>query len=213
MTLDWSIEAGQGSRARPYTSIDFINNAYDDIVSDGLLDGLSAGGVQLMIGNQSIDANTYHHDIAVVLMRHVDNTRNQTGFTREQMLPAALVFNGATDAVYAGVAPIDIDEDGAVITNFTPAENSTVSGDAMFSVDLYCTTGVQQAEFFIDNVHYSYSFIPISLPPDITATKQFYVPLFQSAGTSGLHTLRVEATCVGGTVTSQTNNNVTFDNL
>ncbi|MDH5327025.1 MAG: hypothetical protein OEZ68_21410 [Gammaproteobacteria bacterium] len=213
MTLDWSVEAGQVSRARPYTSIDFINVAYEDIAYDGVLDGKGPSSIQLSVGIKTIDSNTYRHDIAVALMRYVDNARNQTGFTREQMLSAALRQNYSTHMMYGGYPPIDLYEGGATIRNFMPARDSTVSGDSSFSVDLYCTTGLDQVEFFIDDVHYSYGSVPVSKPINLTSTSLFYAPDFQPAGTSGIHTVKVEATCVGGTVTSRTNTNVTFDNL
>ncbi|MDH5327643.1 MAG: Ig-like domain-containing protein [Gammaproteobacteria bacterium] len=213
LTLDESVNAGNVMRMRPYTIADYITIAHNDIRYDGVLNGVGVNGTQLFMGDRAVGTEMYRHDLAVAMMKFADNPYNLLGYDKVGMLGLAIAVNDSTDSIYGETPIVAIDEGGAVISNFEPADGSSVSGDAMFSVDLVDTTGIVQVEFFIDDVHYSYGWFPNTRPLSTTSTIQFYVPVFQPDGTSGTHTVRVDVTNVYGTITSLTNTNVTFDNL
>lgn len=206
MTLDWSMEAGNASRVRPYTTVDFMTLAYQDIKADGLLDGIGEGGALLVLGQKAIDANTYRHDLALALFKYQENANNQTGFSKPELLDFAVSINDSTADLLGGAGVIEIDEGGPVISNYMPEDGGTITSFDTFSAHVYDPTGIYVVTWLIDDVEYagnSSSILPIVFEPSYGFNSIYW--------NDGTHFLTIEVENVNGSV-SRITHTVTFDN-
>lgn len=95
----------------PFDTIDLAQAMFDDIRSDGRLDGF-ARGVAISLGTVALDTQAYRHGLAVDIVR-VAATRsesslgipygNETGLPVAAVLPFATHYNDSTDAIFGEV--------------------------------------------------------------------------------------------------------------
>lgn len=199
-----ALSYGELTQQRISSSFDFIEVVKQDVSSDGLLDGIGDFGA-ITFNNVQVTSNTYRHELAKKILSLSEYNGLPFMLSKVELLPIAISINDNKNSIYGADAIIVIDEGGPTIESFTPLDGSTITGDNTMAATATDITGIKDAEFFIDGVHYSYT----STTADIKTN--FTVSLFQTKGTIGQHTITVEVLNNYGTKTSQTNT-LFFDN-
>jgi hypothetical protein len=93
----------------PFTSIDFAQIMFRDILADGKLDGMGLDSsntpIQLGFGSVPLTADTYRYGIATSLIAIASDPNNKAGINANGILAFAQTYGSNTDPVFAGVAP------------------------------------------------------------------------------------------------------------
>ena len=112
----------------PFDAIDLSQAMFDDIRSDGRLDGF-AGGLPVSLGTVALDTQAYRHGLAVDIVRMAGIRGesalgipygNETGLPVAAVLPFATHYNDSTDAIFGGAPPIALAGGGPIIIQSTP---------------------------------------------------------------------------------------------
>lgn len=109
----------------PYTSIAFAQEMYDDVVSDGVLDGngLTQYGPEnpLSLGAVALGTDSYRHELAIGMIRIASvrptvtagsagatnvTVGNATSIPATALTPVAQKYNNATDPLFNGANPL-----------------------------------------------------------------------------------------------------------
>jgi hypothetical protein len=180
----------------PYTSIDFAQLMYQDVLADGILDGsgFDASGkvAQLSFGTTTLTTDTYRLGLGVSMLQMANNANNKTGLNGASVLPFVQSIIASTDSVFNNVVPTAI---AAPVVNITtPAANAAW----LNTVNVLATTStasvLSSVELLVDGVSVA------------TATNPA-APIFSvvtSTYPDGAHTVGVRATDIGGLVTTKT---------
>ncbi len=127
LTRQVSVAAGQPEHST-WTSIAFIQAAYDDIRADGVLDGVGPSGA-ISLGGTALNGDTYRATLAERLLQFVVGAKNGTGLGFDEVLPFATTLGGNAGDTFGGTAPsVDFTAAKPTVTQFIPAEGQTVSG-------------------------------------------------------------------------------------
>lgn len=152
----WTAEASAKNGNQPHetwNSIGFAQIAYNDIASDGLLDGrgkdLTGKLSDLGFGLVSIDANTFRAEFARHMVKMVGSDLNKTGITLQQALPYANALALTTHQVFGALEPEPLDTEGPVITPID-AEGLFYAGAITFSVNASDSIEVKSVSFTLD---------------------------------------------------------------
>lgn len=116
----------------PFDMIDMAQAMFDDIRSDGCLDGV-AHGVAISLGTIALDTQAYRHGLAVDIVR-VAATRsesslgipygNETGLPVAAVFPFATHYNDSTDAIFGEAPPVALAGGGLRIIPAAPVAPS-----------------------------------------------------------------------------------------
>ena len=180
---------------KPYISIKFIQLMYQDIVSDGLLDGMGLDGngnqVQLSFGTIPLSPTIYRQGIGVSMLQIAQHANNKTGLGASKVLPFGETYAGSTDLMWAGVPTVPISSPSVVITS--PAPNGWMRGAVNVTATIQDYAGLSSAELFVDTK---------SVGIVTTNIASFTVPLNTAAYGDGPHTIAVKATNVSALTTT-----------
>lgn len=197
-----SLEVGNASGAGVhdfYTSIVFNQLAYQDVVFDGLLDGVGKAG-RLSFGNTTLNGNSYRDQLALAMLRFANGDRNTTGMVFNDLLPFATKINQYAGDLFEGTVAPDITAIEPVISQFVPANGEVMSGSFPVSVLVSDPTGIETIHFYVDG-----RYVTAASPSNGRAsvdTLNF---------TNGAHILRVDVTNFMGKTASMSRS-VTINN-
>ena len=138
------------ARTSPYTSIDFAQLLYQDISTDGLLDGIgldSAGAAApLSFGTTPLGVDVYRKGLGVSLVQMAAHPNNKTALGASQVLAFAQSYVANTDAMFHNVAPTPIPEPVVTITS-----NAWVNKPSNVIATIQDIIGISSTDFIVDN--------------------------------------------------------------
>jgi hypothetical protein len=174
---------------KPYISIKFVQLMYNDIATDGQLDGMGTDSngnpVRLSFGNVPLSPTIYRQGIGVSMLQMADNSNNKTGLNSGKVLAFGQTYSGSTDPLWAGVAPVPITSPTVAIT--APSAAQWVRGTVNVTATVQDYVGLSLDSLTIDT----------SSSPVSTLTTNLTSPIFPFVSTGygdGAHTLNVTAT-------------------
>jgi Bacterial Ig domain len=180
---------------KPYVSIKFIQLMYQDVVADGLLDGVGKDGsgnnVILSFGTKALGANVYRKEIAVNVLLVADHVNNRTGLGSSHVLNFASAYGASTDPIWGGVAPTPIT--APVVNLLTPTADQWLRSTINVTATATDYTGLSSAELLVDGNSRA------------TITTGLQAPVFSyntTAVPDGNHTMGVRVTNILAQATS-----------
>ena len=196
---------GSAPIVKPYTSIKFAQTLYQDIVTDGLLDGhgndANGSPVALSFGNTSLSVDVYRRQIAVSMMLMAnDLNNNKTGLDAPKVLAFAKAYASDTDPMFNAVVPVPIES--PVVTMITPTANAWLRGTTNVTASIQDYAGIVSDSVSVDNVVSPVTTTNL-LAPLIAINTANYA--------DGLHTITLSTTNTVGMSTA-VNTPVGFDN-
>lgn len=147
----WTREINEQQSLAPhvlYTSFQFAQLAYDDIVTDGVLDGTGARG-QLALGPVPLTRDTYVRDIPLAIARFSQSQRNATGISAGQVFTSVAPAAGSAALFGGGEVPF-IDGSTPQIDNVSLSEGQLVSGAFTLSASAFDAVGIKTVTFTLD---------------------------------------------------------------
>lgn len=177
-----------------YTSIGFIQTAYDDVKADGMLDGNGSKG-RITFGNVTIDANTYRSELAVKILQFVRSGRNYAGLEFNEVLPFASQVNLYTGELFGTVDAPDIKLSTPTIAQFIPTEGAVINGSYPATVTVNDQYGAERIDYYVDDVY-------IETDDPRNAIREIDTVSL----VNGRHKIHVEVTNFMGNKVSQTRN-------
>ena len=188
--------------AEPFTSIHFVQLMYQDITTDGLLDGkgLDSGGLPIQLGFDltPLDVDVYRYGLGVSLLQMANNTNNKTGITGIGVLAYVINYIANTDAMFNEVRPKTIT--GPTVSLTSPIANAWVSKVISLS-SVQASIGMSKLELLVDGTA-------------VTTYTNYAAPAFTLNTVNyadGVHAIGVRATDIVGQVTTSSVQ-VLFDN-
>lgn len=179
---------------KPYVSIKFIQLMYQDVVADGLLDGVGKDGsgnnVNLSFGIKALGADVYRKGIAVNVLLMADHVNNRTGLSSSHVLSFASAYGASTDPIWGGVAPTPIT--APVVNLLTPTANQWLRSTVNVTATATDYSGLSSANLLVDG------------NSTATITTGLLAPMFSyntTAVPDGDHTMGVRVTNVLGQAT------------
>lgn len=148
----WTAEAGarNGTAAHTtYTSASFTALGYDDIRTDGVLDG-RAGDTPLSVGTIPLSTDTYRLELALALLRAARSAANRTSLGAERLLPAANRWNESTVAMFGNAQVTPLSSLGPLLSNLQPAADARVRGVVGVRVAADDPIGLAEVAFAFD---------------------------------------------------------------
>lgn len=189
----WTADAGTQSSVAPhtlYTSSSLLTLAFDDLRSDGVLNGRGSGGAQ-QLGSVPLTTDTYRHELALALLRFARSGANRTGLTTDQLLRAANRWNDSRAAIFGNAAVRPISSAAPTVTSLTPAADAYVRGRFTVTAGVADRVGLAAIGFGIDG----------NAVANAADVQQPRVDIESTMYGDGAHTLYVEAHNVVGGVT------------
>ncbi|MBI3898477.1 MAG: Ig-like domain-containing protein [Gammaproteobacteria bacterium] len=176
-----------------YNSISFAQLAFDDLVTDGLLNGVGKNGPIPPLGTIALNAEVYRHKMAVAMLQMVQGTRNRTGLSVAAVVNPIKAFNDSTQPIFGMQEVTPLDEGGPKIPSISPAAGSTVSGEFTASATVSDIVGLTKVDFYLtfpDSVaHFP---LPLDLPENLNNPRSTVNSKLYPNGANW--TLHVEAT-------------------
>jgi hypothetical protein len=152
-----SVMNGAAPHAAAFTSIKFVQAAYDDVRADGILDGRGLNG-DVVFGNIRLGAEIYRRELALHILRIANNkTANQTGITPQQLFDLAQRLNSSTDPIFGDQPVIPLDRDkpnvsALAVREFPNLTNGTVVfGGLNLSAMVVSFPGADRTELLLDD--------------------------------------------------------------
>ena len=148
LTRQVSTAAGQPAHST-WTSSAFIQSAYDDMRADGVLDGVGASG-PISVGSTALTGDTYRATLAERLLQFVTSPKNGTGLDFDAVLPFAQSLGSNAGATFNGAPAVDFTATKPTVTQFIPADGSTISGSFDANALVSDPLGITLVEYFVD---------------------------------------------------------------
>jgi hypothetical protein len=190
----WTLNASRTNGTADHSihnSITFANLAYDDLLADGVLDGLGTAG-PLSVGTIPLSADVYRHGLAVGALQFVQGSRNRTGLATTGVLTFVKTFNDSTNEIFGARTVIALDENGPTISNMSPTNNAYRRGTFQANATITDIVG-------LTNVVWKRNGTTLGSVANL-ADPRFTID--SSVLSDGDHTLTVEATNLLNTVQS-----------
>ncbi|MEK6750549.1 MAG: hypothetical protein AABY83_15325 [Pseudomonadota bacterium] len=186
MWAAWAAQQNGPAGKLPVTSIAVSQIMYDDIRSDGLLDGsalVNGSPVPLAAGNAPLDANVYRSGFASQMLNAVaDQNINRTSISVSNILSSAQKISMSRAQVFGAQLPVSVDRDPPIITSKFD-DGKYVGGVVPYSADITDFVGVASVTYDVDGVD-SVKIADIAHPTFLLATKNY---------TDGPHLIGVRA--------------------
>lgn len=138
---------GNGDPHTTFSSIGFIQVAYEDIKADGILDGIGNGGDPLSYGNLLINANTYRTLLPTRLLQFVSTDFNQTGLTFDALLDYASNLNSYSGSLFNYEETDDITQIEPEIDHILPTDGTIAARTITLSSTATDTFGIASLEY------------------------------------------------------------------
>ncbi len=171
-----------------YTSLSLAQVMYNDIVSDGVLNGrgLNKSGTAMMdlaMGTVALSQDVYRLAIAQHLLAVSASPINKTGLGRGDILDLAQTLSSDSDALFGSKPPVDTAAFAPVIVPVL-TEGSAFNGIYNFAVNINSVAGAASVNFTVDGVSIGDAIDPAN--PTILINTQNY--------STGPHVVGVTAT-------------------
>lgn len=145
----WISEQNNDDVHKEYSSIKFAAAAYQDIASDGQLDGKDQGRI-IAQGTVRLTPDVYRSDIARNMLVMANSDVNVTGLTPTDILPMAQQYNQSNSALFAGAEIRPLEALSPVITNLSHSSNEVIAGVVELSANITDTVGLEEVSLYID---------------------------------------------------------------
>ncbi|MDH5327644.1 MAG: Ig-like domain-containing protein [Gammaproteobacteria bacterium] len=99
-----------------YNTIAFSELAFDDLSTDGLLDGMGANGA-LTMGTVPVNVDLYRHELAMAMFQAVQADYNRTGLRGSAIKDMAQALNSSVDLMFGGAVSIPFYQQPTVTLN------------------------------------------------------------------------------------------------
>lgn len=132
-----------------YNSIKFAAAAYQDISSDGQLDGKDQGRI-IAQGTVQLTPEVYRGDIARNMLVMANSEVNVTGLTPTDILPMAVQYNQSNAALFAGAEIVPLEAFAPTVANFSHSNDDVIAGVVEISADVTDTVGLEEVSLYID---------------------------------------------------------------
>lgn len=137
-----------------YTSISFAQNAYLDIVYDGMLNGISNNG-QVSFGSKVIETNFYRYDLAVSMIEYLNSNYNQSSLSTTSAYPFAErvsnLLGAQVGTIFGSSQAKALSTIKANVDNILPVYNQPVFGTIDFSFGISDLVGIQSVSLTVGN--------------------------------------------------------------
>lgn len=154
---------GNGDPHTTFSSIGFIQVAYEDIKADGILDGIGNGGDPLSYGTLLITSDTYRTLLSTRLLQFVNSDYNQTGLGFSDLVGYAGQLNLYAGELFNYSEAQGFSETTPQIASASPSETETLKGSTLLSATVSDLFGIDTVEFLMDGV----TVATLSQPPYI----------------------------------------------
>lgn len=139
-----------------YTSTGLAQVMYNDIVSDGVLDGrgLNKTGdamMDLALGTVALNQDVYRLGLAQHLLAISDSSQNKSGLARSKLRDLASALSSNADVLFGAKAPLNTAAFAPIIKPVL-AQDSAFSGIYTFEVNIASVPGVASVSFDVDGV-------------------------------------------------------------
>ena len=180
-----------------FTSMSLAQVMYNDVVSDGVLDGrgLNKTGdtmMDLAMGTVALNQDVYRLAIAQHLLAISDSPQNKTGLDHNVLLDLASTFSTNTDGLFGAQPPSNTAAFAPVIVPVL-TEGSAFNGIYSYSVNVTSVPGVKSVSFTVDGEAIGDAIDPAH--PSIAINTNNY--------SDGTHTIGVTATDLIGLTSHQ----------
>ena len=147
-------QQNDASEHTPYTSLYLAQVMYNDIVSDGMLDGrgynkAADAMMDLALGNVALNQDVYRVALAQHLLAVSDSPQNKTGLSRSEL--SDLAHRLSTNALFSAQAQANPVAFAPVIVPVL-TEGSAFSGVYNFEVTITSVPGAESVRFSVDGV-------------------------------------------------------------
>ena len=141
------------------SSIYFAQVACQDIMADGLLNGLGFvnNGTtigQLALGSVTLSTNTYRLIVAQHVLNIMSSDRNATGLDVSKFVQFSNQYAQSTDAMFGSEPPQPVDQTGPVITS-TTAQGTYLKGIVDLGFQVSDPLGVKSISFEVNGLFFS----------------------------------------------------------
>ena len=141
------------------SSIYFAQVACQDIMADGLLNGLGFvnNGTtigQLALGSVTLSTNTYRLIVAQHVLNIMSSDRNATGLDVSKFVQFSNQYAQSTDAMFGSEPPQPVDQTGPVITS-TTAQGAYLKGIVDLAFQVSDPLGVKSISFEVNGLFFS----------------------------------------------------------
>ncbi len=175
----------EGAVHGDYPTIELVRLMYEDIRSDGVLDGVSvveAESVQLSIGGVPLNEKAYRNTMPQQVLTMANSSANQTGITPDDLLNAVTAVSTSSSGLIPGSQSVpSLDITGPIITAVESSEPQ--SQLINFSVTLEDESEIAEVRFDLNGVD-------LGAPADLAAPEI----VFDSRTVSdGVHRIGVKA--------------------
>ena len=172
----------------PYTSMDLGQIMYNDILSDGVLDGrgsnkAASAQMDLALGTVPLNQDVYRVALAQHLLAVTNSSQNKTGLSVSDLSDVAHKLSTDTDTLFGALQPANTAAFAPVIVPVLP-EGSALSGIYNFEVIITSVPGAARVSFTLDGVAVGDAIDPAH-PGVIIDTSNYAV---------GMHTIGITAT-------------------
>ena len=137
-----------------YTVKYFTNLGCNDILNDGVLDGIGEGSQgnpsgQLYLGNTPITTETYRKLLAVSVIEFGDHKNNRTGLGSGNLLEMANGISKSASSLFGGIEGEPVDSAPPTIT-INLAQNTLLAGSVEIELDVQDPLGVDTIDVYLD---------------------------------------------------------------
>jgi len=137
-----------------YTVKYFTNLGCNDILNDGVLDGIGEGSQgnpsgQLYLGNTPITTETYRKLLAVSVIEFGDHKNNRTGLDSGNLLEMANGISKSASSLFGGIEGEPVDSAPPTIT-INVAQNTLLAGSVEIDLDVQDPLGVDTIDVYLD---------------------------------------------------------------
>lgn len=139
---------GTGDVHLTFSSIGFIQKAYEDIKTDGVLNGVGAGGNPLSYGNLVITADTYRTLLSTRMLQFASSDFNMAGIGFDGLTNYAHQINAYAGELFNYTEAPDILETYPTISSISVPD--LVQGTVPFVADIDDVFGIESVVFYVN---------------------------------------------------------------
>ncbi len=153
-----------------YSSINFAQDAYDDIRYDGKLDGQGIDGI-IAQGVIPLNEDIYRNSIALNMLVMANDSKNTTEIEPKDIIQLVNKFNEFNAGIFGEEPIVPLNQSVPSLSNFSHKDNQLVSGTIDFSFDATDITGISSIKLLINDELYQVAnnFEDLSFTIDTTA--------------------------------------------
>ena len=125
---------------------------YNDLLSDGVLDGV-IDGAKVVVDGVDLSADVYRQQIGVGAVKIVQRDVNKVGVSLEESIPYLVGMSQSTISIFSDDTPLPFDDVSPVITLAdTETPFRMAHKDTTFEVSVEDLVGIEKVELVVDGV-------------------------------------------------------------